>query len=107
QASVKYSDLEGAGAAIPESWLTLPVLNKENFLAVAISQDVFRRVIEADAAKLQDRASKAARKGDWDEVDRLLIKVRKMAEHSPWLGEIVTLLESLASDRNQAMFSKE
>ena len=107
QASVAYFDLDGNEGAIPERWLSLPILNENKFQSLTIDQDVVRRVIEAEAAKLQDLASKAARRGDWGEVDHLLAKAREMAAHSPWLGEIVATLESLAGERNQALFSKE
>jgi Ca-activated chloride channel family protein len=107
QANVAYLDLEGAGCQIPEVWLTLPVLVKERFLEVAESQDVVRRVIEAEAAKLQELAGQAAKRGDWKDVKAILNKVREMARHSPWLAEVVENLEQLAQKQDKVLFSKE
>src|ERR1019366_7496059 len=95
QASVAYLDLDGTECRMPECWLTLPVLKEAKFLAIPEDQDVISRVIEAEAAKLQELAGKAAKRRDWDQVNQLLAKVRKMAAHSPWLGEIVDNLEGL------------
>jgi len=107
QANVAYFDLEGTECQIPEVWLSVPVLDREKFMAIAENQDVVRRVIEAEAAKLQEIASLAARRGDWKEVQELLNKVREMARHSPWLSEIVANLEKLAASQDSMLFSKE
>jgi Ca-activated chloride channel family protein len=107
QASVIYLDLEGAEHRLPEAWLTLPLIPAEKFLAISEDQDVIRRVKEAEAAKLQEAASRAAKRGDWKEVEKLLAEAKEMASHSPWLGEIVANLEKLAAQRNDVLFSKE
>ena len=107
QANVAYVDLEGTERQITEAWLTLPVLDSEKFLSIPENKDVVRRVVEAEAAKLQEIASLAARSGDWKKVQELLNKVRDMATHSPWLSEIVTNLEKLAASQDSMLFSKE
>jgi hypothetical protein len=107
QASVAYLDLDGTECRMPECWLTLPVLKEAKFLAIPEDQDVISRVTEAEAAKLQELAGKAAKRRDWDQVNQLLAKVRKMAAHSPWLSEIVDNLEGLAASQNDVLFSKE
>jgi Ca-activated chloride channel family protein len=107
QAQVAYEDIEGVAFSIPEIWLTLPVLEEAKFLAVEENTDVLRRVTEAEAARLQESASRAARQGNWKEVEALLNKAREMAKHSPWLKEIVEYLEGLAAQRNHVAFSKE
>ncbi len=66
-----------------------------------------RRVTEAEAARLQELASRAVRRLDWNEVERLLAELRSLAVHSPWLGEIVAGLEELASQRDDRLFGKE
>ncbi|WP_348263251.1 VWA domain-containing protein [Telmatobacter sp. DSM 110680] len=107
QASVVYLDLDGAECQIPETWLTLPVLTEEKFHATPKNGDVIRRATEAEAAQLQEFASKAAKRRDWGQVNRLLATAREMAAHSPWLAEIVANLETLAAQQNDVLFSKE
>lgn len=107
QAYVAYEDLEGSVCKIPEIWFTLPVFENAKFFALEENADVLRRVTDAEAARLQEAASRAARQGDWNEVQAILSKAREMAKRSPWLDEIVAYLEGLAAQRNQVLFSKE
>jgi Ca-activated chloride channel homolog len=107
QANAAYADLGGKERAIPEIWLTLPVLENDKFLTLATNKDAARRVTEAEASQMQQLASRAAREGDWAEVRKLLARAREMAKDSPWLGEIVENLEGLAAQRDRGLFSKE
>jgi len=107
QASVRYDDLEGDERAISEVWLTLPVLDEKKFAEVIADRDVMRRVKEAEAAKIQERATQAAKNGDWGQVSELLAHAREMAAHSEYLAKIVANLEHLAAQRDQVLFSKE
>ena len=107
QGSVVYLDLKGFECQTPEVWLTLPVVTEKEFKKVPVNGDVVRRVTEAEAAKLQEDAGRAAKAGDWKTVDMLLSQAREMAQHSPWLSEIVAYLEKLAAQRNESLFSKE
>ena len=107
EASVTCRSMNGQAIQIPASRLSLPVFSSENYQAVPVNQNVIRRVTEAEAAKLQNKASSAARHENWTEVERLLFQVRAMAVHSPWLGEMVAHLEVLAAQRDTRRFSKE
>lgn len=107
QASVLYDNLEGAEQAISEVWLTLPVLDEKKFAGVATDRDVVRRVNEAEGAQIQEKATRAAKNGDWDEVSGLLARAREMAAHSEYLAQIVANLEQLAAQRDQVLFRKE
>jgi Ca-activated chloride channel family protein len=107
QASVSYRNLAGLESEIPESWLSLPVLTEEAFRVLPEDESIARRFHEAEAAKLQEFASRAARQGDWNRVDGLLAQARSLAAISPWLNEVVTNLEQLAAQRNNVLFSKE
>jgi Ca-activated chloride channel family protein len=107
QAGVAYRDLAGSESAIPESWLSLPVLTEEEFRVLPEDESVARRFHEAEAARLQEFASRAARQGDWNGVDGLLARARGLAANSPWLNEVVTSLERLAAQRDDVLFSKE
>lgn len=106
-ANVAYHDLEGTIFTIPEVWLNLQVLEKAKFLAIEEDAIVARRREEAEAARLQELATRAARKGNWDEVNAILKQARVMAVHSPWVKEILEYLETLAQQQNAALFSKE
>ena len=107
QASVAYRDLTGSESEIPESWLSLPVQTEEASRVLLEDESVVRRFHEAEAARLQEFASRAARQGDWDGVDGLLAQARSLAANSPWLNEVVTNLERLAAQRDDVLFSKE
>jgi predicted aspartyl protease len=107
QVSVSYRDMDGKECHIPESWLSMPVLNEEEFQKIGKDENALRRVKEAEAAKLQEFASRAAKRGDWNQVIGLLGQARDLAKHSPWLSDIVSNLEQLAAQRNDALFSKE
>jgi Ca-activated chloride channel family protein len=107
EASVTCRNIDDHSIHIPASRLSLPVLSPEMYSAQALDQNVIRRVTEAEAAKLQDKAAIAARHEDWTEVERLLFQVRAMAVHSPWLSAVVAHLERLAAQRDMLRFCKE
>jgi Ca-activated chloride channel family protein len=107
QASVAYRDLAGPESEAPESWLSLPVLTEEAFRGLPEDESIARRFHEAEAARLQEFASRAARQGDWDGVDGLLAQARSLSVNSPWLNEVVTNLQALAAQRDDVLFSKE
>jgi Ca-activated chloride channel family protein len=107
QAGVAYRDLTGSESQVPESWLSLPVLTEEAFRTLPEDESIARRFHEAEAARLQEVASRAARQRDWSEVDSLLAQARSLAANSPWLKEVVTNLEGLAAQRDEVLFSKE
>jgi Ca-activated chloride channel family protein len=106
-ASVSFRDLAGSESEVPESWLSLPVLTEEAFRLLPEEESTARRFHEAEAARLQEFASRAARQGDWNRVDDLLAQARSLAANSPWLKEVVTNLERLAAQRDDLVFSKE
>jgi Ca-activated chloride channel family protein len=107
RAHAAYVDLEGIERQISEVWLTLPVLEKDRYLAISENEDARRRVIEAEASRLQDSAGRAARNGDWNQVQELMSLAKDMAGHSPWLSDIVENLEKLAERQDDVLFSKE
>jgi Ca-activated chloride channel family protein len=107
QASVTYNELDGKQHELPEVWLTLPFVDGITYDGIQADEKIYARIIEADAARLQERARTAARNGDWYTVKTLLQEVRKMAEHSPWLNQIVKTLEELAAREDYIAFSKQ
>lgn len=100
-------DLKGNPLQIGTVECVLPSLNASQFQTAPENELVARRIGEVMAARIQEDARKAAQMGRWDEVERLLIKARQMAEKNPWVEAIITHLEGLARDMDQRRFSKE
>lgn len=104
---VRFRDIEGVEQTIAPVQLALPSLPASAWNAVAENELVVRRVRELEAANIQDRAQTAARQGDWPTVRRALHEARENAVDNEWLEEVVTTLEGLAAQEDQARFSKE
>ena len=107
KASIAYRELDEAESHLPETMLTLPVKTAQEYLDVPEDESVLLRISEAEAARIQEKASRAARRGDWAQVEQALEETRPMAAHSPWLAEVVASLENLAAQRDQVMYAKE
>lgn len=102
-----YQDLDGKTHDLPPVHLVLPVLPVGAFEAVASHPMVAMRAAELRAAGLQDDARQAARRGEWEEVDRIMAELRVEAAASPWLAASIDDLESYARSRHRERFSKE
>jgi Ca-activated chloride channel family protein len=106
-ASVRYDDLGGEPRAIQPQSLALAAVPASAFGAITEDELVRRRVEELEAAKIQQEARLAAKLGDWDGVDRLLVRVKKLGADNEWVRNVAAELSTLASRRDEAMFSKE
>jgi Ca-activated chloride channel homolog len=107
QAHARWQDLEGVAAGHVPVGLELPAMPAAAYAAVAEDSLVRRRVDEVSVAGLKDTARAAARRHDWDTVERMLAEARRMSRDNPWLLSVVDELESLARRRDAAMFAKE
>jgi Ca-activated chloride channel family protein len=105
--SCRYAELDGSPHQLEAVDLALPSLPANAWNAVAEDKDVAARVAELEAASIQDQAQRAARRGDWDRVQRLLQEARTNAKNNKWLGQVVDTLERLAQQRDREVFSKE
>lgn len=105
--NLDHVDLDGRDGTAGPVHLKLPVLPVGAFEAVATDARVETRLAELRAANLQDQARVAARRGNWDEVDRIVAELRVEAEKSPWLAASLKDLEELAKRRETERFSKE
>ena len=105
--SATFTDLEGEVHEVKSEELNLPSLTASAWNAVIEDELVARRAAELEAAKFQDEAQVAARRGDWREVRRLLAEARKNAEDNEWLTDVADKLENLARKEDEMMFSKE
>ena len=106
-ASLAYADLDGRPAHSEPVHLRLPRVPASAFAAIAVNELVSSRVAELNAAELQERARSAAQRGDWEQVQHLLQKLRAEAVSSPWLSASIGELEASASRRESQRFSKE
>ena len=87
--------------------LHLNILPQSAFNALEVDPVVRSRDSELRAARYQEIARDAARRGDWERVERLLKRIRDEAVHNPWLKATIAELERYASRREVQSFSKE
>jgi Ca-activated chloride channel homolog len=106
-AHARWQDLDGVAAEHARVRLELPVMPAAAYAAVAEDSLVRRRVDEVSVAGLKETAREAARRHDWDTVERMLAEARRMSCDNPWLLSVVDELEALARRRDAAMFAKE
>lgn len=104
---VTWTDLDGGEHVLDWEGLHLPVLGPAAYEALAEDELVARRAGELEAADLQLRARAAAQRRDWNEVDRLLRTARSRAGTNAWVAEVVSVLEEIARERDEARFAKE
>ena len=107
EVELAWADLEGQARSGAATTLALPVLPAAAFGAVAEDERVTARLAEIESARLQLQARAAAQQGDWERVDRVLAKAKRLAQDHPWLEAVVSELEKLAAARDDARFSKE
>ena len=105
--SLRYTTLDGEPRAIQPMSLALPALPASAFGAIAEDELVARRADELEAAYLQTRARTAARRGDWEGVERSLRRAERIAANNPWVAESLKELRELAARKDEVMFSKE
>lgn len=106
-ATVNYHDLDGGQHAAGPAHLRLNSLPANAFNEMARDELVARRAGELRAARQMEEARRAARRGDWADVEVLLDLLRAEAASSPWLAAAITELETYARNRETERFSKE
>jgi Ca-activated chloride channel family protein len=104
---IRYVGLDGEPRAIDAESLRLPTLPASAFHAIADDELVARRVGEVEAARLQQQARDAARRGEWVQAGSLLERAARAADDNPWVRESLEELRSLADRKDCAMFAKE
>ncbi len=105
--TLSAKDLEGNPLPLPLLRLELPSVATEEYLGLIQNEEVRRRVLEVEAARLQEQARHAAQMGRWEEVDQMLNEVQRLAEDNPWLDAVVRTLKEMARAKDEARFSKE
>lgn len=106
-ARVGYTDLGSGTSGTCSATLTLGTLPAAAYETLAGDERVAARSRELRAAELQLEAREAARRGDWDKVDRVLRKAEKEAADNPWVEQSLQALRRHADARRTEEFSKE
>ena len=106
-ASLAYADLDGRPAHSEPVHLRLPRVPASAFAAIAVNELVSSRVAELNAAELQERARSAAQRGDWEQVQHLLQKLRAEAVSSPWLSASIGELEATLAAGKASAFPRK
>lgn len=105
--SLRYATLDGEPRTIEPRELALAAMPSAAFSALAEDELVTRRTDELEVGSLQVRAREAARRGDWNGVDRALKYAERIGQRNPWVASAVSELRTLAAKRDEAVFSKE
>ena len=87
--------------------LILDRLSPSAFNAIAENDEVKKRVDELLVADLQERAREASLRGDWNRVEQIIMKGRKIARDNEWLQNSLRELQVYATRRQRDEFSKE
>lgn len=106
-AALSYVDLDGTEHSADAVHLKLPRLRADRFAAMATDEMVGRRISELRSADLQEEARLAARRHDWEHVDRLLAQLQIEAKDNAWLAASIVEIERYARGRETEKFSKE
>jgi Ca-activated chloride channel family protein len=77
------------------------------YAALPRDELVARRLMELQAAELQQQARDAARRGNWVRVERLMADLEGLAAEHPWLAASLAHLRRLLENRDQELMSKE
>jgi Ca-activated chloride channel homolog len=104
---VEYSDYQGEQREVIVPALCLPLLSTKEYHELPENELVARRLIELEAADLQERARRSARHGDWPGVRQVLERVQALAQTHEWLAKVVVELNALAAQEDSERFSKE
>jgi len=105
--TLSLDDCQADTARVLEQELSLATLPAGAFSALAEDARVKARAQELRAAELQLEARTAARRGEWDQVERILRKAEQEAGDNPWVAEGLKALRTHAEARRTEEFSKE
>ena len=107
--SVKLSgeDINDQKINMDSSFLKLPVINAGAYSAIAEDELVQRRLDEVMASEYLQRARQAVNRGDWDTADAILSEAKNKFKTSLWAQDVLSSMERLAMQRDDAHFMKE
>lgn len=104
---VTAQTLDGEPVRLERTGLSLTVLPPAEFDLLPQDRLVLRRLAELQAAELLAQMSRAAGRGQWDQVDELLQTAQqRFAEHE-WLAGMLGAMKELALRRDEKRTMKE
>jgi len=107
EVSAEFEFMDGARGSLDPVTLALPSLAEQDYRALAEEPRVRTRAAELDVARIEREAREAARRGDWNQVDRSLDMACMVASDSDWASETVADLRQIARERDAERLSKE
>lgn len=105
--SLSGIDINSENVYMESSLLSLPVLNASAFGVIADDELVQRRLDEVMASEYLQRARHAVHRGDWDAADAILQEAKSKFKTSLWAQDVLSSMEKLAKQRDDAYFMKE
>ena len=103
---LSYQDLDGEEHQLSTK-IALPALASSSFEVLSSDAWVLDRLAELEVVRIQTKARRAARRGEWEQVHHLLKKAKLRAGENELLVGIIAELESLAMQQDALLFSKE
>ena len=85
----------------------LPVVDSTTYQMMNEDELVIRRGLELKAAEIQFNAAKAARHGDWSQVESLINQIEELGKDHPWIAASINFLQELLRNRDSERMSKE
>ena len=104
QASLEAVDMIGQEVRLDAEPLNLPVVERDAWLSLPVSEMVQRRVTEVAAAQALDNMRAALRQGDSAAVQEMLAAAKREFGDSPWVQTILGSMERLATDQEGMRF---
>ena len=105
--SLSGIDINSENIYMESSLLSLPLVSASVFGAIAEDELVQRRLDEVMASEYLQRARQAVHRGDWDAADAILQEARGKFKTSLWAQDVLSSMERLAKQRDDAYFMKE
>ncbi len=105
--SLSGLDINSENIYMESSLLSLPVLSAAAFGVIADDELVQRRLDEVMASEYLQRARQAVHQGDWDAADAILQEAKAKFKSSLWAQDVLSSMERLAKQRDDAYFMKE
>lgn len=105
--SLSGLDINSKNIYMESPLLSLPVLNAAAFAVIADDELVQRRLDEVMASEYLQRARQAVHQGDWDSADAILQEAKAKFKSSLWAQDVLSSMERLAKQRDDAYFMKE
>lgn len=106
-AQLSGQDIDGKAINLNAQAPQLPVVNPQAYAAIADDELVRRRLDELQASDYLIMARNAARHGDWQAVENLIKEAKQNFANNPWVQDVLTSMEKLATQRDPEFFSKE